>query len=248
MEIADNLSGNELNTAQIAEAKIVEGATEKINLGKFKDVGSLLNAYNSLEAEFTRRSQRLKEMEGTKKADKDAQSTVNINGTESTAADADLKTFISEGDLKNDNENENISDSEKNEKKENYDNMKIENEVKDFLQKFPDAAKFTKEISDIAANNKDYNSGFLQRAYVQLLQNRLSGSEKLLTDENHLKNVILNNSTLKEAVIREYLNKIKSGNKITLLSENGKGVITPPKKPKTIEQAGLLAKEFLTKK
>jgi hypothetical protein len=32
-------------------------------LGKFKDVDALLQAYNSLQAEFTRRSQRLKELE-----------------------------------------------------------------------------------------------------------------------------------------------------------------------------------------
>ena len=34
------------------------------DLGKFRSVEALLNAYNSLEAEFTRRSQRLRELEG----------------------------------------------------------------------------------------------------------------------------------------------------------------------------------------
>lgn len=37
-------------------------------MGKFKDVKALLDAYTSLEAEFTRRSQRLKELEGKSKA------------------------------------------------------------------------------------------------------------------------------------------------------------------------------------
>lgn len=36
---------------------------EKSQLGKFKDVNALMQAYNSLEAEFTRRSQRLKQLE-----------------------------------------------------------------------------------------------------------------------------------------------------------------------------------------
>ena len=36
---------------------------EKSPLGKFKDVNALMQAYNSLQAEFTRRSQRLKELE-----------------------------------------------------------------------------------------------------------------------------------------------------------------------------------------
>ena len=40
------------------------------NLGKFKDVQTLLNAYNSLQAEFTRKSQKLSELQ--KENDKNA--------------------------------------------------------------------------------------------------------------------------------------------------------------------------------
>ncbi len=47
-----------------------------ISLGKFKDVNALLNAYNSLEAEFTKRCQRIKELEG--KAEKVENSTPAI--------------------------------------------------------------------------------------------------------------------------------------------------------------------------
>lgn len=47
-----------------AEAQAEQGTAEQGgNLGKFKSVGALLEAYNSLEAEFTRRSQRLRELE-----------------------------------------------------------------------------------------------------------------------------------------------------------------------------------------
>ena len=56
----DNIA--EQTAAQGAEAHGNEGAAA-VNLGKFKDVNALLNAYNSLEAEFTRRSQRLSELE-----------------------------------------------------------------------------------------------------------------------------------------------------------------------------------------
>lgn len=37
---------------------------EQVSLGKFKDVGALLNAYNSLQSEFTKRCQKIKELEG----------------------------------------------------------------------------------------------------------------------------------------------------------------------------------------
>ncbi len=47
-------------TAQTAEAEESSGATD---LGKFKDVDALMKAYNALQAEFTRRSQRLRALE-----------------------------------------------------------------------------------------------------------------------------------------------------------------------------------------
>lgn len=57
----DNTTPQTPATAQPAEAeKREQGAA---GLGKFKDVDALLEAYSSLEAEFTRRSQRLKELE-----------------------------------------------------------------------------------------------------------------------------------------------------------------------------------------
>ena len=36
---------------------------EEVSLGKFKNVDALLSAYNSLEAEFTKRCQKIKELE-----------------------------------------------------------------------------------------------------------------------------------------------------------------------------------------
>ena len=61
----DNLETNAPDTANTAEAEEEKVAAD---LGKFKDVKALLDAYTSLEAEFTRRSQRLKELEGKSKA------------------------------------------------------------------------------------------------------------------------------------------------------------------------------------
>lgn len=52
-------------TAETAQAEDKKAAAE---LGKFGSVDALLNAYKSLEAEFTRRSQRLKELEEGNKA------------------------------------------------------------------------------------------------------------------------------------------------------------------------------------
>lgn len=61
----DNLTENGQVAAGTAEAESKEAAAA---LGKFKDVQTLMKAYSDLEAEFTRRSQRLKELEKENKA------------------------------------------------------------------------------------------------------------------------------------------------------------------------------------
>ncbi|MDE7379531.1 MAG: hypothetical protein K2N14_00630 [Clostridia bacterium] len=60
----DNQTVNRQTAADPAEAEDVQTAAAA---GKFKDVEALLKAYQALEAEFTRRSQRLKELEASNK-------------------------------------------------------------------------------------------------------------------------------------------------------------------------------------
>ena len=59
----DNPDACFTETADAAEAEKKEAAPD---IGKFKSVEALKSAYLSLEAEFTRRSQRLKELEESK--------------------------------------------------------------------------------------------------------------------------------------------------------------------------------------
>ncbi len=58
-----------LTQAAVAEVETGDKKTE-VSFGKFKDAESLFRAYNALEAEFTRRSQRLRELEGRLQEDK----------------------------------------------------------------------------------------------------------------------------------------------------------------------------------
>lgn len=69
MEKEENVYGGISQAEEIATAKESVGdqkedaTTASAALGKFKDVDALLKAYGCLQAEFTRRSQRLKELE-----------------------------------------------------------------------------------------------------------------------------------------------------------------------------------------
>ena len=60
----NSINEQTLPNAQPADAEKEQGAQEeKVSLGKFKDQQALLSAYNSLESEFTKRCQRIKELE-----------------------------------------------------------------------------------------------------------------------------------------------------------------------------------------
>lgn len=62
----DSLNEQTERISQIAEAKKTDGEDASVSLGKFKDVNALLAAYNSLQSEFTKRCQRIKELEAEK--------------------------------------------------------------------------------------------------------------------------------------------------------------------------------------
>ena len=70
-----NLNNEQINVETQPEASEQQSIGEKqtgISLGKFKDVNALLNAYNSLESEFTKRCQKIKELEGKLNGDNTA--------------------------------------------------------------------------------------------------------------------------------------------------------------------------------
>lgn len=120
-------------------------AEENISLKKFKSVSALLEAYNSLEAEFTRRCQRIKELEGK----------IELAETENKS----LKTTDSESEVLN------------------------------------------------------------------------------ISEEN------------KKEIVKEYLkNLLLQKEEAVVIDARGVSVKAPPKKPKTINEAGKMAKEILTKK
>ncbi len=77
MENKENVCENG-KAEQVAEAKEAKREKGSTAFGKFKDANALLEAYESLEAEFTRRSQRLKELE--RKADNSAKESTGDGG------------------------------------------------------------------------------------------------------------------------------------------------------------------------
>lgn len=87
-----------VNTEKTVEE--IRGATEgKVSYGKFKDAEALLTAYNALESEFTKRCQKIKELEtalsAVDKATPPTQATESQTAPETDKEDI-LKDYLKE--------------------------------------------------------------------------------------------------------------------------------------------------------
>ena len=85
MEKEENVYEETTPTEEFAEASENGALTV---LGKFKDVGALVRAYESLQAEFTRRSQRLRQLE---KASENFKKKERLSGAEKLRKAAESK-------------------------------------------------------------------------------------------------------------------------------------------------------------
>lgn len=84
-----------------------------------------------------------------------------------------------------------------------------------FLTKFPNAKKYSKEISLEIMLNKNLD---LQQAYNNVLATRYREPEELVKDKNFIENYILNDNEVKKELIKKYLKDVKESNAPTLIS------------------------------
>ena len=169
------------------------------SLGKFKDAESLMKAYANLEAEFTKKSQRLSMLE---------------------------------------QESERISQAQT--KKQEQEKM-----VDEFVSKFEIAKPFSSALKEILAQNEQTD---LKDEAIRLISSTHKTAEQFSTDEDFLNNYIYSNQSIKDKIVKEYLNKLPQNGPIKI--ENGSKSIslTPSASPKTIAEASRLAKDIIKQK
>ena len=196
------IKSNDMHTAEAEKDTGIGNITE--NFGKFKDAKGLLEAYNSLQSEFTRRCQKVKELE---------REIENLKGSEQVN-----------------------TPSEK---------LSIGEECNGFLSAFPEAKQHLKSLYDIAESKGDESYGRLERAYIDKLISDLKTQRDYFTSKEYFDSVIGKSDDLKNGIIRGYLDEIYATKSSTpLISGDGKVCITPPSNPKSIFEAGNLAKKI----
>lgn len=174
----------------------LEGSNEKF--GKFKDAESLVKAYSNLEAEFTKKSQKL----------------------------AMLESEIQE------------QTNEQNRQAE------LNRRVDEFVTKFEKMKPFSSALKESLINGE----ANLEEVAVRLLTNNYKSADDYINDDEFLNNYVYSNTKIKDKIVKDYLSKITQNSPIKMETGLANISLSPPKIPKTIKEAGMLAKTIIKQK
>lgn len=235
-----------VSTTQTAEAEKITGvADDAVSLGKFKDVKSLLTAYENLESEFTRRSRRLKELEGI----------VSERKGETTPTGASPETVATDGGTA-----KNPIVAEATAEKAISDDANGERNA-DKANPTPNADKDEKTENDESGEKSSAGAGdknveimarllSLEKSVAEFLNKK--SAENAENAEN-AKNAISDETAEKttggegvrgeydaEEIVKAYLLNVMRG-KTTVPAGGGAAIVAPPHKPKSFAEAGKLA-------
>ena len=246
MEKEENVYEEVSQTEEFAEASENGALTV---LGKFKDVGALARAYESLQAEFTRRSQKLRQLEreseNFKKAKEESSGVEKLRKTAKAKREEqkEFDMFIadmvtpSEENWKPDaapmgeGKHEEGADAQANMEEVSMQNKEVDNVVEEEKFAFNQAAivaveEAEKQVGEVATSSavgskaKDVVDDLFERA--------------------------VNDEAVRLRIIGEYLASLQKSN-APLTATGGGTFAAPPMKAKTVNEAGDMALLYFKK-
>ena len=238
-----------VSTTQTAEAEKITGvADDAVSLGKFKDVKSLLTAYENLESEFTRRSRRLKELEGI----------VSERKGETTPTGASPETVATDGGTA-----KNPIVAEATAEKAISDDANGERKA-DKANPTPNADKNEKTENDESGEKSSAGAGdknaeimarllSLEKSVAEFLNKKSAENAENAETAENAKSAVSDEAAEKttggegvrgeydaEEIVKAYLLNVMRG-KTTVPAGGGAAIVAPPHKPKSFAEAGKLA-------
>jgi len=273
----DREQPNELN-ASIADAKTSELNNEfnKIkkenaempngSLGKFKNTESLLSAYNNLQAEFTRKCQKLKEFEkfdDVKCFNSDVLSGILPENLKAEKLQGEFEKSISDKTaemLQDETQcetNEPQSETTKNSQSETKENTLAEQyEQVEISQQVNQLEEPKKDLNDMQKTEQTEQTEQTKQNETQIRQmnehskgnsnQKIQFQQELLKDDEFIKNFIKSHSDIKEEILKSYLEEVQKTKSPKVISSSvgcGIPLATPPK-PTNLEEAKEIIKKM----
>lgn len=240
--VDENLQTESGAEAQTGVNEVQDGPKDSTVLGKFKDVDALAKAYESLQAEFTRRSQRLKELERLAENFQSGKATASDSGAEKLRKNASRKREESKAFNEFVNEMETATktsalENEREPAREVFENPIPMVEV--------NAEKFEK-VTDGTSVQESQEEDKAERSSALEGERKTSVAENGIADPSEaLYQMVTQNESVRLKIIGEYLKSIgKSGAPLTV---GGGTVASPPTRPTSIGDAGTMALHYFKK-
>lgn len=254
--------------AQAAEAEDVYGAKkEEVSYGKFKNADALYSAYNSLQAEFTRRCQRLKELEDRNKKTADGESSgeerlaeteknffaaqsLNL-GKEGKAVEREKGGTNEKGEKDSrTGENASTGDREKTDKTERTDGKAEDGNAVKTDKTVPDKPRL--QENPLLADSTDEQNKEEKAKREKLPEERIAFDAAADDGKNAADGektpVRVISEQEKKDVLKEYLEGVLMKKTGAILMEGaGASLKTPRSRPKTVEEAGRLFRDSFGK-
>ena len=207
------------------------------DLGKFKSPQALLDAYNNLQAEFTRKSQLLSQLQKDKIDSEKLQEQENFDNEKEKSIKKQENFIELEESSQEKKETQN---TEKKETKFHEQNSAVqlgddqEQELSQFLLERPEATKYAEEIKsylESKTNNNPFENA-LANVILSHIKTKKIGDQ--IIDE-----YVLSNEQIKNKIIENYLSELSKQKPPLVMSSQGgervSGVL--PDSPKTLAEA-----------
>lgn len=205
-------------------------STDGSMLGKFKDATSLLNAYTHLQAEFTRKSQKLAELE--KKVDADSlsqnQSALQNSNTENISA-SENKDCITSPDG----------------------TLSVSEQILQFVLENPEAKDYIEDMKQEIENKTQLLQidGGMGIAF-RLAQEKRKYTPAQLMEDAQVQQYILGDKNITTKIIDEYIKSLAQQKDIPkVMSGNSKAMVFSPNEnqPQTLADANKIFSKMLEK-
>lgn len=196
-----------------AESEI---GSQALDLGKFKDAQALLDAYNNLQAEFTKKSQQLSKL----KQDKMGEEKKELTDEKSENLHENNENFPKNNE--NSVENEELSQN-------------IDEDLSSFLEKNSMAESYTEEIK---SHYLDKNQNPFERAWASVILSHIK-QDGDKTNDPIINQYILSDENVKNKIIENYLTELSASRPPVMMSSQSGERLSEVKRdsPKTLAEA-----------
>lgn len=211
--------------------------------GKFKDAKSLLEAYSSLEKEFTRKSQELAKLKSDTFNENSALGLKNNMSVSKGEEKSNLPSQEQQASPTYNGKSASENGDELIYKKSDWKSLVI-----DFFRNNPEAKPYAKQMSKAILDNPCIakSGDCLKIAYKLSLSDKFQEPAELSKSEDFLKKYIVGNKRAEDLIINNYINslKIRSIPPEIISGQSSNLVVTPPKKYASLKEAGDVLKNM----